>query len=120
MTVILLFLLGWLVAHNWTNADLTLKPGLVLQGPLGLWLLLAFAAGVGPYMLWHRAHRWAWQRKLDKANAKLGETSPKAGMKAVDPEAELLARARVAGGVSSYGGDVPSQARPTAVPPAGA
>ncbi len=120
ITAIILFLLMWLVVQNWTNADLAIKPGLVLTGPLGLWLLLAFAAGIGPYMLWHKAHRWIWQRKLNKANAKIDGNQPPTDVKPIDPEAELLARARVAGGFSTYGNDVPSQARPTAVPPAGA
>ena len=86
--------------------------------PLGLLLLGAFLAGLLPTMIWYKLSRWSVRRKLTRAEAKLRDATP--ASPAVDPESSLLARARAAGGAAGYSGDLPAQARPMSVPPAGA
>jgi lipopolysaccharide assembly protein A len=90
-----------------------------ILAPLGLLLLGAFLAGLLPTMIWYKLSRWRVRRKLTRAEAKLQAGGPAAPTPA-DPESSLLARARAAGGAAGYAGDLPAQARPMSVPPAGA
>ena len=87
--------------------------------PLGLLLAGAFLGGLLPAMAWYKLSRWRVRRKLVKAESRLAAREPGAPATS-DAETSLLARARAAGGASGYSGDIPVQARPMSVPPAGA
>jgi uncharacterized integral membrane protein len=102
---------------NPARVDFVLPGVPVLNARLGFLLVLAFLAGMIPMYWWHKLRAWALKRKLRKVEASVAASAPSASTPAVDdPAATLDRRMRAAG----YAGDVPVQARPIAVPPAGA
>lgn len=118
LIVALLFL--WLAYNNPQRVDLTLRPGYAWSGPLWLWMTGAFLLGVGPTLLWHQFARWLWGRRLHKAHAKIEAAQTKSPERTADSEEELLARARIAGGMSGYREDTAPAARPAGSPPGAA
>ncbi len=105
-TVLLIAIMAvwvWIALLNFGHSAEWTLPGLpgYLSWPVGLLMLLSFLLGALPMWLVHRVSRWSWNRKLSKTEQKLAETrAPVAPVMAPrDAEADLLARARAAGGV---------------------
>lgn len=101
---------------NPARVDLVLPGMPLLNGRLGFFLLVAFLLGMVPMYLWHKLRAWGLRRQLRKVQAQTPAATPAAAAVPDDPEAALDRRARAAG----YASDMPAQARPIAVPPAGA
>ncbi len=93
----------WIALLNFGHSAEWTLPGLsgYLSWPVGLLILISFLLGAIPMWLIHRVSRWSWNRKLSKTEQKLAETKAPASpvMAPRDAEADLLARARAAGGV---------------------
>jgi lipopolysaccharide assembly protein A len=92
----------WIALINFGHSAEWTLPGLqgYLSWPVGLLMLLSFLLGAIPMWLIHRVSRWTWNRKLSKTEQKLAENqAPAPTMAPRDAEADLLARARAAGGV---------------------
>jgi uncharacterized integral membrane protein len=92
----------WIALINFGHSAEWTLPGLqgYLSWPVGLLMLLSFLLGAIPMWLIHRVSRWTWNRKLTKTEQKLTESQASAPtMTPKDAEADLLARARAAGGV---------------------
>jgi lipopolysaccharide assembly protein A len=68
---------------------------------VGLLMIVSFLLGALPMWLVHKVSRWSWSRKLTKTEQKLADSAlPNAPVPPRDAEADLLARARAAGGVT--------------------
>ncbi len=104
-TVILIAIMAiwvWIALLNFGHSAEWTLPGLngYLSWPVGLLMLLSFLLGALPMWLVHRVSRWSWNRKLTKTEQRLAETTaPSPSVAPKDAEADLLARARAAGGV---------------------
>lgn len=104
-TVLLIAIMAiwvWIAFLNFGEVAKWTLPGLsgYLSWPVGLLMLLSFLLGALPMWLVHRVSRWSWNRKLTKTEQKLAETkAPALVVTPKDAEADLLARARAAGGV---------------------
>jgi lipopolysaccharide assembly protein A len=93
----------WIAFVNFGHSAEWTLPGIngYLSWPVGLLMILSFLLGALPMWLVHRVSRWSWSRKLNKTEQKLAETAaPGAPVLPRDAEADLLARARAAGGVT--------------------
>jgi lipopolysaccharide assembly protein A len=93
----------WIAFINFGHSALWTLPGLngYLSWPVGLLMLVSFLLGALPMWLVHKVSRWSWNRKLTKTEQKLAETAnPVSSVLPRDAEADLLARARAAGGVT--------------------
>jgi putative membrane protein len=89
-------------ARNWSPVTLALWGDLVMDTVLPVPILLAFLLGLLPYLILHRATRWALRRKLHQTERQLTE------MRALAPSAEA--------DIASSG-TIPPSAAPIAVPP---
>ncbi len=66
-TLLIVFTVALAVAfafNNWTNVDIRLWGGLLVDINKPLLLLLCFLAGVIPTWLWQRAQRWRIEQRL--------------------------------------------------------
>lgn len=129
--LVILGLLAWFAANNWSQATITISPTLQLILPLPLLLFAAVLLGALPPALIHSIDKFLWRRRLRKAEAAKNEIAQELADARGDrsylaPEAaEAALRARVAAaGAAAAGdtvstGDLPIQARPLAIPPAG-
>jgi lipopolysaccharide assembly protein A len=93
----------WIGFLNFGHSAEWTLPGIngYLSWPVGLLMIVSFLLGALPMWLVHKVSRWSWSRKLTKTEQKLADSAlPNAPVPPRDAEADLLARARAAGGVT--------------------
>lgn len=124
ISLVVIAVLAWFAARNWTPVTVNLVPPTQIVLPLPLLVFALLILGAVPPSLAHAFDKWRWQRRVRKAeaaaSAKALELAELRGdrerqMPLDEAEAVLRARAQAAGAAS--GGDMPVQARSIALPP---
>ncbi len=99
--------LAWFAARNWVPVTVNLWPPYQLVIRLPILIIGAILLGWLPTMLAHSLSRWRWHRRLSRTERELQATR----------SAAILPSSTAAEPAAS---DLPPQAQPLVVPPAGA
>lgn len=113
----------WFALNNWTPVPVNLSATAFVEPALPVLVLLALLTGFVPTWVMHKLSRFLLNRRLAKAEKRIALLQAEmAGsgraLPAESAEAAILARSQAAGRAGGYD-ELPPQASPMAVPPAG-